>query len=204
MDEGKSVRAYCYSGGTGRTWSLVIVLVGNGVEPLHAQRLKGVAEARAYALRQEVRAASLQVWPAVHPGFEDLPRNEIRNRQSPYVRVGEPRIPPTDAHRLAHEAFEARTAAWLKRRRQDALHGFEQLPAPCPGSEMEPDEAMRGHQFTQWHHVPSWLKTRSQLRELGFRPAKGTRAFAKKTGGYGPYELFRSHDAVPLRSVRNN
>jgi len=185
MDTGKSCRAYTYEAGDGTSWSMRVVLVGSATEPVHARRVrKAVANA--------AEDAALALWPS-EPKWDEVPRREWRGKT-------EARMPPMVQQRDAATAWAAREKAVLNRGRADALHAFASLPADAaPGADMQPDETMRGHSFARWADVPCWLKTKKQLRELGFKPAQGCR-FAWKTGGYGPYELHLLRDAVPLRA----
>jgi len=50
--------------------------------------------------------------------------------------------------------------------------------------------------FTTWASVPSHLKTKAGLKRAGLKLARGQKAVAKKTGGYGPYNLYDSREAV--------
>ena len=47
LDGGDPVRAYVADPGTGAAWSLVVLLIGRGVEALHRQRLERLADSRA-------------------------------------------------------------------------------------------------------------------------------------------------------------
>lgn len=53
-----------------------------------------------------------------------------------------------------------------------------------------------GDVYTTWESVPEHLMTRKKLAEAGLRLAKGQQPVAIKTGGYGPYQLFDSRQAV--------
>jgi DNA polymerase III subunit epsilon len=55
--------------------------------------------------------------------------------------------------------------------------------------------------YTHWQDVPDNLKTRKALRALRLKPAPGQQPVARKSGGYGPYDLFNLLEAVPLRAA---
>lgn len=115
------------------------------------------------------------------------------------------RIPPSERQQGALAAWEARLESTRARRRADALKVFGRMAAAeAPGIEQEPVEAMRGTEFRRWPDVPTWLRTRKQLGESGFKPRADAIPFASKCGGYGPYDLYLVGDAVPLRARIQN
>lgn len=187
MDQGLACRAYVYTARDGGAWSMRAVLLGAAVEPVHARRLR-------HAIAAQVVDAARTVWPSL-PDPKAVPGGEWRASYA-----GEPRMPPTRAQAAAADAFLVRQKRAEEARRLAACAAFDQLPEPCPGSDLEIDEALRGVDIPRWEHVPVWLRTRSQLRELGFKPGPRSEPFTYKTGGYGPYPLFLVHEAVPLRA----
>lgn len=53
--------------------------------------------------------------------------------------------------------------------------------------------------FTQWSEIPDHLMTKTKLGKAGLKLSPGQKPVGKKTGGYGPYELYDSRDAVAKR-----
>lgn len=52
--------------------------------------------------------------------------------------------------------------------------------------------------YTSWHDVPNGLHTKTQLREMRLKPAKGQKPVAFKHG-YERWGLYDKSDAIPLR-----
>lgn len=176
MDLGESLRAYVLDPGDGSAWSMRVLLVGPACVALHGRRLE------AWTSRETLEGARA-TWG------ERRTRSQLE------------RIPPSKRKMGALAAWEARLEATRARRRTDALYAFARMAAEeAPSAEQEPDETMRDMRFARWPDVPLWLRTRKQLKELGFKPSAGARPFALKAGGYGPYNLFLVRDAVPLRA----
>lgn len=56
-------------------------------------------------------------------------------------------------------------------------------------------------EYSTWEAVPDHLMTRKKLREAGLRLARGQQPVAQKTGGYGPFDLYDSREAVAKRQM---
>lgn len=55
--------------------------------------------------------------------------------------------------------------------------------------------------FSQWADIPKHLATKTTLEKAGLKLAPGQTPVARKTGGYGPYDLYDKRDAVPKRAM---
>lgn len=55
--------------------------------------------------------------------------------------------------------------------------------------------------YTAWSDIPEHLMTRKQLNKAGLRVARGQKPVAQKTGGYGPFDLYDSREAVAKRQM---
>lgn len=55
--------------------------------------------------------------------------------------------------------------------------------------------------YTTWESVPDHLATKTQLGKEGLKLAPGQKRVARKTGGYGPYNLYDKRTAVPKRKL---
>jgi DNA polymerase III subunit epsilon len=54
--------------------------------------------------------------------------------------------------------------------------------------------------YSEWGQVPAHLKTRTALHALRLKPAPGQRPAARKTGGFGPFDLYDIEQTVPRRA----
>lgn len=197
LDGGDPVRAYVADPGTGEAWSLVVLLVGRGVEALHRQRLERLADARTWEERLELLEACGAVWGRERP----VPDPDV-----PYGRATTTSPEPTKAQLRAVQAF------WEERRRLQielraaAVYAFHHLPKERPALPAGPvDEAQRGRVFAWWDDVPPWLKTKTQWAEAGRKLAKGKAPFASVEYGRGRrhrrYDLYTVGDTEAMRKA---
>lgn len=55
--------------------------------------------------------------------------------------------------------------------------------------------------YTAWASVPDGLRTKTQLREMRLKPAKGQGCAAWFDGKYGKYCLYSKDEAIPVREM---
>ncbi len=60
---------------------------------------------------------------------------------------------------------------------------------------------MTTDKYARWVIVPAHLRTKTQLRKDGLKPAPGQQPAAQKTGGRGPFDLYDVREAVPVRPL---
>lgn len=198
LDGGDPVRAYVADPGTGEAWSLVVLLVGRGVEALHRQRLERLADTRAWEERLEVIMACENVW-----GRERL----VPDPDVPYGRAAVTTIPePTTPQFMAAQRFWEGRRRVQTERRAAAVYAFHQLPKERPALPEGPvDEALRGRVFAWWDEVPAWLKTKTQWTEFGRKLTKGAVPFAAIEYGrgrrYRRHDLYAVGDTVAMREA---
>lgn len=185
LDGGDPVRAYVADPGTGEAWSLVVLLVGRGVEALHRQRQERLADTRAWEERLELLEACAAVW-----GRERL----VPDPDVPHGRATVTTMPePTTAQFLAAQAFWEGRRRVQTERQAAAVYAFHQMPKERPALPAGPvDEALRGRVFGWWDEVPLTLRTKTQWTEFGRKLAKGAVPFAAIE--YGRGRRYRRHD----------
>lgn len=197
LDGGDPVRAYVADPGTGEAWSLVVLLVGRGVEPLHRQRLERLADTRAWEERLELLEADAAVWGRERP----VPDPDV-----PYGRATTTSPEPTKAQLRAVQAFWEERRAAQTECRAAAVYAFHQLPKERPAlPEVPVDEALRGRVFTWWDEIPSMLRTKTQWGEAGRKLARGVVPFAAIEYGrgrrYRRYDLYAVGDTVAMKEA---
>ncbi|WP_188052087.1 HIRAN domain-containing protein [Azospirillum sp. Sh1] len=198
LDGGEPVRAYCADPGTGEAWSLVVLLVGRGVEALHRQRLERLTNTRAWEERLELLDAEEAVW-----GRERM----LPDPDVPWGRVTTTTIPePTTAQFMAAQRFWEGRRRVQTERRAAAVYAFHMIPKERPALPAGPvDEALRGRVFGWWDEVPATLKTKTQWAEAGRKLAKGAAPFAAVEYGrgrrYRRHDLYAVSDTVAMREA---
>lgn len=198
LDTGASVRAYCWREGDGSAWSMFVLLIGDGVDDLHARQIEVRRREREAALEKEAETASREIWgsPLRHAQYRD---------GCLHITTDPERRPPSRAQTTATATWENIQKARQVDRRAAAAFAFGWLEDERPdlpaGTDGAPDEALRGRIFSWWDKVPAWLMTRTHLRKVGLRPTDPpfARISYEARRRLREYDLYVVRDTVPCR-----